>query len=139
MLRVMLIDEGLELLTEEQCVELLAGGGIGRVGVTIAGLPVITPVTFVYYDGAVVFRTGEGSKLRAASAGAVVAFEIDEYSAETKTGWSVLAVGHSREIVDEEQIAEMNGTAPVPWADGERLHYVQLQPEMLTGRRIVAV
>jgi nitroimidazol reductase NimA-like FMN-containing flavoprotein (pyridoxamine 5'-phosphate oxidase superfamily) len=134
----MLIDEGLELLTEQQCVDLLAQGGIGRVGVTIAGLPVITPVTFVFYDGAVVFRTGEGSKLRAASAGAVVAFEIDDFSSETKTGWSVLAVGRSSEVVDEHQIAEMNGNAPVPWADGERMHYVQLRPEMLTGRRIVA-
>ena len=116
---------------------MFALGGIGRVGVTIAGLPVITPVTFVYYDGAVVFRTGEGSKLRAASAGAVVAFEIDDYSSETKTGWSVLAVGRSAELVDEREIAEMNGNAPVPWADGDRQHYVQLRPELLTGRRIV--
>jgi nitroimidazol reductase NimA-like FMN-containing flavoprotein (pyridoxamine 5'-phosphate oxidase superfamily) len=133
----MLIDEGLELLSEEQCVELLEQGGIGRVGVTISGLPVITPVTYVFYDGAVVFRTGEGSKLRAASAGAVVAFEIDDYSSESKTGWSVLAVGRSAELVDEREIAEMNGNAPVPWADGDRQHYVQLRPEMLTGRRIV--
>lgn len=134
----MLIDEGLELLTEEECVELLARGGIGRVGVTIAGLPVITPVTFVFHEGAVVFRTGTGSKLRAASVGAVIAFEVDDYAPETKSGWSVLAVGRSREMVDEGEIAEMNGNAPVPWAHGERVHYVQLEPELLTGRRIVA-
>lgn len=133
----MLIDEGLELLSEEQCVELLERGGIGRVGVTIAGLPVITPVTFVLHDGGVVFRTGEGSKLRAASAGAVIAFEVDDYSPETKSGWSVLAVGRSTEMTDEGEIAAMNGSAPVPWADGDRVHYVRLEPEMLTGRRIV--
>jgi nitroimidazol reductase NimA-like FMN-containing flavoprotein (pyridoxamine 5'-phosphate oxidase superfamily) len=134
----MLIDEGLELLTEEQCAELLAPGGIGRVGVTIAGLPVITPVTFVFYEGGVVFRTGEGSKLRTASTGAVIAFEVDDYSPESRTGWSVLAVGRSHEMTDEGEIAVMNGSAPVPWAHGDRVHYVRLEPEMLTGRRIVA-
>jgi len=134
----MLIDEGLELLTEQQCVELLERGGIGRVGVTISGLPVITPVTFVFYDGAVVFRTGEGSKLRAASAGAVIAFEVDDFAAESKTGWSVLAVGRSSEIVDQDEIASMNGNAPVPWAAGDRAHYVQVRPELLTGRRIAS-
>ena len=134
----MLIDEGLELLTEEQCVELMERGGIGRVGVTIAGLPVITPVTFVFHDGGVVFRTGEGSKLRAASAGAVIAFEVDDYSPETKSGWSVLAVGRSHEMTDDREIAAMNGSAPVPWAEGDRVHYVRLEPELLTGRRVVA-
>jgi nitroimidazol reductase NimA-like FMN-containing flavoprotein (pyridoxamine 5'-phosphate oxidase superfamily) len=133
----MLIDEGLELLSEEECVELLEPGGIGRVGVTIAGLPVITPVTFVFHDGAVVFRTGEGSKLRAASAGAVIAFEVDDYAAATKAGWSVLAVGRSRELLDEREIAEMNAGGPVPWVAGDYAHYVRLQPELLTGRRIV--
>ena len=41
-------------------------------------------------------------------------------------------------MVDEYDIASMNGNAPVPWAEGERVHYVQLRPELLTGRRIVA-
>jgi nitroimidazol reductase NimA-like FMN-containing flavoprotein (pyridoxamine 5'-phosphate oxidase superfamily) len=64
---MMLTDEGLELLSEEECVDLLRTGGVGRVGVTIAGLPVILPVNYACVDGDVLFRTGEGTKLNAAT------------------------------------------------------------------------
>ncbi len=63
----MLIYEGLELLTREQCLDYLRRGGIGRVGLTMHGLPVILPVSFVFVDGDAVFRTGEGTKLHAAA------------------------------------------------------------------------
>ena len=77
----MLIDEGLELLDEEQCRGLLESTQVGRVGVTIAGLPVILPVNYALVDGDVVFRAGEGTKLHAASGRAVIAFEVDAYDA----------------------------------------------------------
>jgi len=38
-----LVDHGLELLTEEQCLQLLGTAGVGRIGVSIAALPVILP------------------------------------------------------------------------------------------------
>jgi hypothetical protein len=132
----MLIDEGLELLTEAQCIALLGSGVVGRVGVTIAGLPIITPVNYRLIEGSLVFRTGTGSKLRAASEGAVVAFEVDDFDVETQTGWSVLAIGRGEAMTNAAEIAGLNGNAPSPWAGGLRDHYVRLVPELLTGRRI---
>ena len=63
----MLIDEGLELLPEQDALELLAGGEVGRVGVTIGALPAIFPVNYRLIDGTIVFRTAPGSKLAPSS------------------------------------------------------------------------
>lgn len=134
----MLIDEGLELLDDEECVRLLADGEVGRVGITIAGLPVILPVNYAYVDGDVIFRTGEGSKLHAASNRAVVAFEVDEYDTSWHRGWSVLVIGRSAIVDDPAERADLERRGVMPWASGPRDAYVRLRPEMLTGRRIVA-
>ena len=71
----MIVDQGLELLSEEQCRQLLAGGEVGRVGITIGALPAIFPVNYRVIDGSIHFWTAPGSKMSAAVAGAVVAFE----------------------------------------------------------------
>ena len=134
----MLIDEGLELLDDEECVRLLADGEVGRVGITIAGLPVILPVNYAYVDGDVIFRTGEGSKLHAASNRAVVAFEVDGFDTRWHRGWSVLVIGRSAIVDDPGERADLERRGVMPWAGGPRDAYVRLRPEMLTGRRIVA-
>jgi nitroimidazol reductase NimA-like FMN-containing flavoprotein (pyridoxamine 5'-phosphate oxidase superfamily) len=133
----MLIDDGLELLDEPQCFALLATNTLGRVGITMSGLPVITPVNYALVGDNIVFRTGEGSKLHAASNRAVIAFEVDYYDAESRTGWSVLAIGRA-ETIDESEISAFAAEElPLPAALGARVHYVRLTPELLTGRRIL--
>jgi uncharacterized protein len=132
----MLIDEGLELLSEQQCVELLQPGGVGRVGVTIAGLPVIMPVNYAYVDGDILFRTGEGTKLDVATRRAVVAFEVDAYDPDSHSGWSVLVIGRSSIVTDRVELGRLDGYEITPWANGTRSNYVRLQPELVTGRRI---
>ena len=89
----MLVDEGLELLDEEQCRRLLAGETLGRVGISLGALPAIFPVNYSMVDGDVMFRTGEGLKLRAALDHTIVAFEVDRASGQSQQGWSVLVVG----------------------------------------------
>ncbi len=133
-----LLDEGLELLTEQQCRALLAVATIGRIGVTVAGLPVILPVSYVYVGSDIVFRTGKGTKLRAASAGAVVAFEIDGFDEVEREGWSVLIVGRATTVTDADELEVLRMCGPTPWVGGERDQYVRVVPEMLTGRRIVS-
>ena len=91
----------IEELAPGECLRLLASVTVGRVGVTIDALPAVLPVNFVMSDGAVVFRTVPGTKLDAATAGAVVAFEADAYgTAESPGGWSVLVRGVARELTD---------------------------------------
>lgn len=133
----MIIDEGLELLTEEAARRLLDAGEVGRVGITLGALPAIFPVNYRVIDGAIVFRTGKGSKMSAAVAGAVVAFEVDDYGIADHSGWSVLAVGRA-ELVNDPALAEAAQRAGLePFAGGERNLLVRIEPTFLSGRRIV--
>jgi nitroimidazol reductase NimA-like FMN-containing flavoprotein (pyridoxamine 5'-phosphate oxidase superfamily) len=130
-----LINEALELLTEEQCGALLASGSIGRVAVTVGGLPVILPVNYAYVDGDVVFRSGEETLVRTARTGAIIAFEIDGFDEVERRGWSVLIVGRATTVTDPDELDTLRQCGPVPWAGGERDHYLRLRTEMLSGRR----
>jgi uncharacterized protein len=134
----MLIDEGLELLSETDCRDLLAAGGLGRVGITIGALPVILPVNYAFVDDHIVFRTGEGTKLHAATMGTIVAFETDSYDTSTHRGWSVLAVGGASRVDADDHIADSVALALKPWNAGPS-EYVKIRCEVLTGRRIVAL
>ncbi|MEV5892377.1 pyridoxamine 5'-phosphate oxidase family protein [Nonomuraea fuscirosea] len=47
----------LEVLETEECLRLVAPGGIGRVAFSGSHGPTVLPVNYKYHDGAVVFRT----------------------------------------------------------------------------------
>ena len=129
-------DEGLELLDETECLGLMARASVGRVGVTVGALPAIFPVNFALSDGAVVFRTGEGTKLAAATDQAVVAFEVDDWDPVEHTGWSVLAVGKACVVDDPDEVARLRRLPLGPWAGGTREHFVWMPVEFVSGRRI---
>jgi uncharacterized protein len=131
----MLIDEGLEILDEDECLRLLPTVPLGRVALSIGALPCIFPVNFAFIDGVIVFRTGSGTKLRAALDHAVVAFEVDAVDPIYHNGWSVQVVGVAEEFADGE--TDWTRRIPVaPWAPGPRTHFVRIHPEFVSGRRI---
>ena len=131
-----LLDDGLEILSEDECRALLGGGGVGRVAVTIGALPAVLPVNYSLLGGDIVFLTGQGLKLRAALDRAVVAFEVDSIDAAMRAGWSVLAVGIAEEITDETDLARARALDIRPLAGGNRAHFVRVRPDFLSGRRI---
>ncbi len=132
-----LVENGLELLTEEECRALLCTESVGRIAVSVGALPAIFPVNYTVVDDDVVFLTAEGLKLRAALENTVVGFEVDSLDPALDYGWSVLLVGVAREVPAAEQ--EQFGPVRVsPWAGGDRTHLVRIHPEMISGRRIVA-
>jgi uncharacterized protein len=136
----MLADDGLELLSESECLRLLGTCPVGRVAITMGGLPAVFPVNFALVAGDIVFRTGAGSKLNAALDKTIVGFEVDAIDSTYHRGWSVLAVGRAEEVTDAE-VADGDGAVPVPvspWAKGDRHHLVRIRPEFLSGRRIGA-
>jgi nitroimidazol reductase NimA-like FMN-containing flavoprotein (pyridoxamine 5'-phosphate oxidase superfamily) len=67
---------------------------------SVGALPVILPVNFAILDGSVIFRTVPGTKLSAATANNVVAFEVDSYETDGRWGWSVLVQGIASEVTD---------------------------------------
>ena len=133
----MLVDEGLELLTEEESLALLSGAEVGRIGLTMGAMPAIFPVNYRMIDGAIVFRTAAGSKLKAATEGSVVAFEVDDHDRADRTGWSVLAVGRAQVVHDGEMAFKAIAAKLEPYAGGTRSAIVRIEPTFVSGRRIV--
>src|SRR3954470_20779875 len=126
-------------LAETECLRLLASTSVGRVGVTIDALPAVLPVNYAMHGGAVVFRTVAGTKLDAATANAVVAFEVDSGADRHDGAWSVLVRGVAREVSDPAELSAARSLPIRSWAfDGEADHYVRVEPTLITGRRIVA-
>jgi uncharacterized protein len=132
------IDEGLEILSEEQCVELLGDVGVGRVGITIGALPVVLPINYGVLDGDIVFATTDGTKLDAAVRNAVIAFEVDAIDELAQDGWSVLLVGTAHEVTDPATIDRISTIGVRPWVGGQRDRWVRIERSVVTGRRIVS-
>jgi nitroimidazol reductase NimA-like FMN-containing flavoprotein (pyridoxamine 5'-phosphate oxidase superfamily) len=127
---------GLEVLGREECLQLLSGAMLGRIGVSIGALPVILPVNFRLIGDRIVFRTGTGTKLDAATRRAVVAFEVDEMEPLSHSGWSVVVTGRTREVTDPAALEEL-ARANIPrWAHSERERVVEIETSMVSGRRI---
>lgn len=126
----------LEELTETECHRLLAAGGLGRVAVTVRALPHIFPVNYVVDGTDVVFVSGRGSKLAAATRQAVVAFEIDGLDSIERTGWSVEVTGTSSVVTDPEELDRYRCLPLAPWAHPDRGCFIRIRPAAVTGRRI---
>jgi hypothetical protein len=128
--------EGLKILTEQECQDLLGQVWLGRIVFTDRALPAVQPVNFIMSAGEVVILTSAGSKLAAAARNAVVAFEIDQFDQKLATGWSVVVIGHARVITEPSELAEMHTLPLTPWTPGEPAHYIAITPELLSGRRL---
>ncbi|GAA3714019.1 pyridoxamine 5'-phosphate oxidase family protein [Nonomuraea antimicrobica] len=127
---------GLQVLSREECLRLLCTTPIGRIVFTDQALPAVQPVTFRLDGQSIVIRTSIGSRLAAATRRSVVAFEADEYDPERRTGWSVTAVGHSRAATDPAEIDRLAGLPLTAWAPNGLGHYIVVEAEQVSGRRI---
>lgn len=124
---------GLDLLTTDQCLDLLRRHSYGRIGVKIAGELLILPVFYMVAGDEIVFRTDPGTKLIAAVLETRVAFEVDDQHA----GWSVLVGGRAHEVrsPDAEPLIERLELDHF-WPAGERQSVVRVEIERITGRRV---
>jgi hypothetical protein len=90
---------GLQVLEYAAMWDLLASRTVGRLGIVVAGEPVIFPVNYQVLGQSLMFRTGDGSKYDAAVRGASAVFQLDEYDHDTRTGWPVVLNGWLRVMV----------------------------------------
>jgi nitroimidazol reductase NimA-like FMN-containing flavoprotein (pyridoxamine 5'-phosphate oxidase superfamily) len=128
---------GLQILDRDECIDLLAGGIVGRIAITANALPVVLPVNYVLLNDRIVVRTGRGTKLDAATRNAVVAFEVDELDFADGAGWSVLVTGVARELTAPEELATASVSPPARWAPGPDGRYIAISVDMISGRRII--
>lgn len=125
--------EPLEILTEDDCWELLLSASLGRLAVSVAGVPDIYPVNFVAADRRLLFRTSEGTKLLELTVNSKVAFESDGVGREQ--AWSVVVKGTARIL---ETQAEMDAAEQLPLrplAPTLKYIWVEIMPSTLSGRR----
>ena len=127
----------LSVLGRDDCMRLLGSVAIGRIVFTARALPAVAPVNYAMVDGEIVVRTGAGSKLDAAVANSVVAFEADQIDVDRREGWSVVVVGQARVITDPDRIALLDALDLQCWLVGDRSNYVAVRPELVSGRVLV--
>jgi nitroimidazol reductase NimA-like FMN-containing flavoprotein (pyridoxamine 5'-phosphate oxidase superfamily) len=129
-------DYGLRVLDAGECVAALESQRVGRVGLPVLDHPLVLPVVYALLDGDVVFRTAPGEKLIAAALNRSVAFEIDEYDVESRTGWSVNVIGTIEEILDRRELEQVRALDLPCWAGELRDRYVRIRIRAMTGRAI---
>lgn len=126
----------IEELDVDECWAHLGQRWVGRLAVSVSNRPDIFPVNYVVDSGAVVVQTAPGFKLAAAVLGSGVAFEVDEIDEVTRTGWSVVIHGKATEVESVEGLLEAQDLHVGPWAAGEKNHFIRIEPDEITGRRI---
>ncbi len=128
---------GQQILTAEECWQLLGTAPVGRIGFVDEGSPVILPVNTALDGHAVVFRSAAGSTLSAAIMERAVCVEIDHWDAMAHTGWSVLAKGVAQHVVDDETVARLERLPVVPWSRPDlRVEWIRVTVNEVSGRRI---
>ncbi|MFF5213085.1 pyridoxamine 5'-phosphate oxidase family protein [Streptosporangium sp. NPDC000396] len=132
----------LEKLEAEECLRLIAPGGVGRVAFNEPGGLAILPVNYVLHDNSVLFRTAFGGplddNLRTGVQGVEfkIAFEVDRIDDANREGWSVLIRGGAHHVSTDDERAAAEASDVQPWAGGDRELYIKIDPTEITGRRI---
>jgi len=113
-------------------------GFVGRVAFIVDGRPMIMPVNYLAERDALVFCTGEGTKLSTLCGSAPVAFEVDDSRPLDHSGWSVVVEGTASEITDPEELQRLRRGPLKSWAVRPTAHWIRVTYEQVSGRRIPA-
>ncbi|MER5667722.1 pyridoxamine 5'-phosphate oxidase family protein [Streptomyces mirabilis] len=132
-------NDGFRELDREECLRLLERAPIGRVVHTRHALPAVLPVNFCLdIDSAVLMRTSADSELAAAIDGVVIAFEADEVDATARSGWSVVVTGRATVVTDPVEHGRLARSGPRSWVASPQEVFIRIEPELVTGRQLVA-
>ncbi|MFE1285626.1 pyridoxamine 5'-phosphate oxidase family protein [Streptomyces sp. NPDC058751] len=124
-------------LDRQECFRLLAKVPVGRVVYTRQALPAVLPVNFCLdTDDSVLLCTSSGSDLVRAIDRVVVAFEADEFDAETRSGWSVVVTGRATVVTDRAEHERLSQGGPTSWMPLRNAVFVRIESEMVTGREL---
>jgi nitroimidazol reductase NimA-like FMN-containing flavoprotein (pyridoxamine 5'-phosphate oxidase superfamily) len=132
-----------EILTEEECWDLLRSTSVGRLAVDVAGRPDVFPINYVVAVGkasdsggsCIVFRTQPGTKLAGASLMRYVAFEIDGFDQVTHSVWSVVVKGYAGRIEHMQALYDARDLPLYPWVVSSMPDFVRITADRVTGRR----
>ena len=130
---------GMEILDDDACWDLLRSQPVGRLAVAIAGEVEIFPINYLVHEGQIVFKSAQGSKLAALAANARVSFEIDGYTPDSGDAWSVVIKGVAYELQRFSEIYEAEDLPLFPWNASPKDFFVTIRPREMAGRRFSVV
>jgi len=132
----------MENLSDDECLELLRQGSVGRIGIVVDDAPIILPINYRLVEASgmtparwIAIRTRPGNVIE--RAGLLVAFEIDGIDPYRKQGWSVLVRG-TLHHVDPDAADFRQRFDSTPWILAERDAWLVIDPFAVTGRRLHA-
>jgi len=118
-----------------RCHELLGQHSVGRIAWSAADGPQMFPISYVWLDGIVVFRTSPYGILSELVQRTAVVFEVDEIQEADRVGWSVIVRGRAAGIASPDQLSRpASMSQAVPWASGHRNLVIAITPTQITGR-----
>lgn len=123
-----------QVLSEQECLELLAGEEFGRLAYHLADEVHIAPLNYALDGRRVVFRTAEGSKLLGVVMNTDVAFEIDRIDDGAEAAWSVIVRGAAR-ILEGQEHRDADNLRLRPWVSSAKHHVVAIDLAEISGRR----
>jgi nitroimidazol reductase NimA-like FMN-containing flavoprotein (pyridoxamine 5'-phosphate oxidase superfamily) len=132
----------LERLSEAECMDLLAGGGMGRLVYNSRYGPVALPVTYKIHEGSLVLGTwdpvlfDEDLRTGIAQAEYQVAVEADELDVEAREGWFLLVRGAAHHLDTEAERASFIDAGLEPWIEGVPAHFIRVNPASIWGNRV---
>ena len=130
---------GLQVLDLDECLARLAEVPVGRLAFHLDGELTILPVVHTVDGVDVCFRTTGDAKIQTAVDRDPVAFEVDQFDASTRTGWSVLVQGTAMVVDDESDVRRLDRSARAPWVPPHQgpSTWVRVRTQSITGRELV--
>jgi nitroimidazol reductase NimA-like FMN-containing flavoprotein (pyridoxamine 5'-phosphate oxidase superfamily) len=131
----------MELLSEAECLELLANGGLGRLVYNGRYGPTALPVVYRLDGGSVVLGTwdpvlfDEDLRTGIEHAEYQVAVEADMIDVDTREGWIVLVRGAAHHLDTEAERAPFVDAGLEPWIEGVPAHFIRVNPDSIWGNR----
>jgi uncharacterized protein len=124
-------------LSRSECEELLAANTIGRIAWQASTGLQLLPISYVWHDGRIVFRTSPQGVLAELAQGGDVVFEVDALDQRSHTGQSVVVSGGAQGVSSPAELTELWGVeGAVPWAAGARNLFISITPSRITGRSL---
>jgi hypothetical protein len=131
-------DDGLDVLTFDECVARLEEHRIGRIALLVDEYPLIVPVNyrFVILPGSrhwIAIRTHPGGVIERADM--YVSFEIDELNADRREGWSVVVRGTLHHV--DPNVADFGQRFdPDSWLHEQQNTWLVIEAFQITGRAL---
>jgi nitroimidazol reductase NimA-like FMN-containing flavoprotein (pyridoxamine 5'-phosphate oxidase superfamily) len=134
-------DGTFEVLSVDECRDLLASQDVGRVAfLGEDGFPIVLPVNYLADGELIVFQTAPGAKY-ASIPMRPVAFEVDGFERWNRGGWSVLAQGFGQDLTTatSPRYDALRRRTIAAWAPGAKSHWLAIDVRKISGRRISSI